>query len=324
MNSFKVDNDGTLIEYRGEQKHFTVLKDGDVVANITSFYKNSIQTVFVPGETIRKIGFYAFKDCSSLKTIYLEEGVHALEMGCFWHCNLEEVYFPHSLKQVSPDAFPVRSEKVTVHVEYVAGLWSALRAKKWLIRNVDKELFNRYAGVLIAMKLAYKRVINLVLHIRNDVKDQEFNGFPVDCQVVIEEDIPSASRIFQCSAISKVMIGKNAQILNPDVFSGGNEYYEDTSLEEFAVDPQNNSYYCIDGVLFNAKNELVRYPQMKLMDKNTYYVPAGTTAICDGAFSWAYGLENIYIGPDVEIRCNSFANTPKLDKVYRETGGCSF
>lgn len=320
-NGFRVDKDGTLIEYLGTPKNFTVIRDGDVVAKISSYFKDNIQTVTVP-RTVRKIGFYAFKDCSSLKTIHLEEGIHTLEMGCFWHCdNLEKVYFPHSLKQVSPDAFPVRGEKVTVHVDYVAGLWPALRAKKWLIRNVDKELFDRYAGVLIAMKLAYKRAINLVLHIKSDVNDQEFNGFPVDCQVVIEEDIPTASRIFQCSAISKVTVGKNVQMLNPDVFSGGNEYYEDTSLEEFAVDPQNNSYYCLDGVLFNAKNELVRFPQMKLMDKNTYYVPAGTTAICDGAFSWAYGLENLYIGPDVEIRCNSFANMPKLDRVYRETGG---
>ena len=319
-NGFRIDNDGNLVEYLGEPKRFTVFRDGDIVAKISSYFKDNLQTVTVPGY-VRKIGFYAFKDCS-LKTIYFEEGVQSLELGCFWHCDcLEDIYFPHSLKQVSPDAFPVRREKVAVHVDYVAGLWPALRAKKWLIRNVDKELFDRYAGVLIAMKLAYKKAIKLVLHIRSDVKDNEFNGFPVDCQAVIEEDIPSASRIFQCSAISKVTIGRNVQVLNPDVFSGGNEYYEDTSLEEFSVDPQNNSYYCLDGVLFNAKDELVRFPQMKLMDKNTYYVPTGTTAICDGAFSWAYGLENIYIGPDVEIRCNSFANTPKLDKVYRETGG---
>ena len=165
MNTSFVIENGKLVEYRGEKRNFSVLRDGDVVAKISSYFKDNIQTVTVPG-TVRKIGFYAFKDCSSLKTIHLKEGVHILEMGCFWHCdNLEEVYFPHSLKQVSPDAFPVRSEKVTVHVDYVSGLWSALRAKKWLIRNVDKELFDRYSGVLIAMKMAYKRAINLVLHI---------------------------------------------------------------------------------------------------------------------------------------------------------------
>lgn len=319
-NKFRVDKDGTLLEFRGEPRSFSVLRDGgDIVARISSYFKDNIQTVKVPAGTCRKIGFYAFKDCSSLKTIYLEEGVLSLEMGCFWHCdNLKEVYFPHSLKQVSPDAFPVRSEKVTVHVDYVAGLWSALRTKKWLIRNVDKELFDRYSGALIAMKLAYKGAINLTLHLKGDVKDLEFYGFPVNCHVVIDQDIPTASRVFQCSAITKVTISENIKNLNPDVFSGGNEYYEDTSLEEITVDSQNDSYYSVDGVLFNAKNGLVRFPQMKLMEKNTYYVPTGTTVICDGAFSWAYGLEYIYLPPSVEVLSGSFANLPKLNAIYQE------
>ena len=315
-SSFNVKS-GKLLEYRGERKHFSIISNGDVIAEITSYYKEQVQTVTIP-ETIKAIGFFAFKDCAALERVVLQPGVEKLEMGCFWHCpNLKAVHFCKTLRHVDSDAFPI-DHKVTIHVPYVAGLWSHLKKANWLIHKVPKDIYDKYSGILIGMKLAYKRAVNLVLHIKGDVCDLEFNHFPVDCQLVIEEDIPSASKLFQCSAISKVTIGKRVKYVNPAVFSGGSEYFEDTSVEEITVDMGNTNYKSIDGVLFNSKNELVRYPQMKLMDKNTYYVPEGTTAICDFAFSWAYGIEHIYVGPNVEIRCGSFSNVPKLDSVFRE------
>lgn len=314
-SAFKIEN-GKLVEYRGEQKHFTLMRDKDVIAKVSFYCKDHIKEVTVPG-CVREIGFFAFKDCSSLEKLILENGIEALEIGAFWHCPcLKDIFFCHSLRYVSPDAFPVES-KVNVHINYVAGLWPALRKAKWLIRKVPEDIRRKYSGALIAMKLAYGRYVRLVMHIGADVKEREFYKFPVDCTVVLEDDV-QVGRVFQCAAISKVHIGKEVRVLHPEVFSGGAEHYEDTSLEVISVDEENKYFYSVDGVLFDSEKRLLRYPQMKVAEKSAYHVPENTSFISAGAFSWSYGIEHIYVPSTTKIGHDAFSNIPRLETIYVE------
>ena len=325
MGSFCVDLNGTLLEYRGEKKSFSVVssEDGNVISEITSYYKEMIRSVTVPGSTIKTIGFFAFKGCTAMEKIVLQPGVEKIELGAFWHCdNLKELWIPSSsLKYVHADAFPV-DHKITVHVNYdCPGLWAQLKKANWRIRKVPRDIYEKHSGTLIGITLAYRKSINLVLHITGDLNNYEFNGFPVDCECVIEKDV-YASNIFQCSAISRVQISKDVKFLHPDALSAGGEYFEDTSLERISVDAENPYFYDIDGVLFEKHtNRLIRYPQLKFIDQNSYYVPESTACISAGAFHWCYGIENLYIPKHTTLEPNALCNLPKLDKVYRETGG---
>ncbi len=312
---FHVEN-GTLLEYRGEPKVFQIYhKNGDLVSQIKSYYKENVRKITVPGE-IRKIGFMAFHDMPHLEEIVLSKGINAIELGAFWKCGNLTIHFPHSLRRVSPDAFPI-GKKTTIHVTYVAGLWPALKKAKWVLSRVPT--YRQHSGVLVAMALAYKHTdIKLVLHVKGDIGNREFEGFPVNAEVILKEDI-HAKRAFLCSAITDIVIDSNVQFLDSDCFSGGAECYEDTSIESFRVHPENEHFYAREGVLFDKQtNQLVRFPQMKLLENNTYYVPEGTTGICNGAFSWAYGIEHIYLPSKCTMDYNSLSNIPHLDSVRRE------
>lgn len=321
--NFNIDKNGVLTEYRGEKKQFSIISNGDVVSEVTAFYKDKIQTVIIPGN-VKEIGFFAFKDCSA-RTIICQEGVQRIPLGAFWHCNsLCDVFLPQSIKQISPDAFPVRDTreaKVTIHANYVSGLWGHLKKANWLIRKVPKEIYENYSGTLLAMKLAYKRCANLVLHVKGDLHDYEFDSYPVDCQVVIEENI-CARYIFQCSAISRVHIAKDVNYIHQDTLSAAGEYFEDTSLEAITVAAESQYFYDIDGVLFEKEtNRLIRYPQLMFLDQNTYYVPESTKSIGSGAFCWCYGIEFLYIPKHTSLEQDALCYIPKLDKVFREIGG---
>lgn len=318
MKNWEIDQ-GKVLEYRGEEKHYTIFSNsGDIIAKIQAFDPEMVETVTLPAGA-REVGFRAFKECPQIKRVICNDGLRVIDFGSLWGLeNLEEIHLSHSVRMVSPDAFPVRdlnAAKVKVHVDYVAGAWQAVRKANWLLRKIP--MFEDNPGLFVAMKLAYERKVELVVHVRGPLKDKEFDHFPADCQVVLETDC-MAKKVFMCSAISKVTVGQSVKELSSEIFDGGNEYFEDTSLQEICVEDGNvGGYYSIDGVLFK-NGELIRFPQQKLVEQNIYKVPCGTRCIVPGAFNWAYGIEQVFLPRGVKLMCGAFANMPKLEKYFRE------
>ncbi len=91
-------------------------------------------------------------------------------------------------------------------------------------------------------------------------------------------------QVFQaCDALTEVTIPKNVTNIGNDraafVFSCN-------QLQAIHVDPENTSFYSIDGVLFSyAKEALLCFPEGKTAA--TYTVPAGIKTVARGAFTYA-------------------------------------
>ena len=275
----------------------------------------------VPG--IRHIDFKAFGDCTDLKTIVLSEGVASVELGAFWGADqLTDLYLPQTLRSFSADSLPVKSEKVILHVDYVQGGWRALQRAGFILKKLPKELFEQHAGLFIGLKLAYKRVAKLNLHVQHseNVRDKEFAAMPIDCTVTFHDDIKS-KYLFQRSMPSQIVVEEGVSYIDPDAFlSGGQFFLDDTNIEQIRVAP-NEHFYDVDGVLFSKDHKLLRFPQARLLANNTYSIPDTCTAVVAGAFAGSIGIENIYIPTDTALEQDALAAMPKLDKVFREVGG---
>lgn len=320
-NGFRIDNDGTLTEYLGEPKCFKVYRDGDVVAKISSYFKDHIQTVSVPGGNIHKIGFKAFKDCS-VQTLKLEEGICAVELGAFWDCgSLKTLWMPHSMRSFSVDSLPIREQKVTLCVNYSRGAWAALKKAGFVLKKIPQALWEKHSGLFIALKLAYKKAVRLNIHVQgDDLANYEFLGMPIDCTITFHSAI-RAKYIFQRSMPTAVVIEKGVSYIDPDAFSSSGEvFFEDTSIEEFNVVTENPVFYSKDGVLYEWRNHtLLRFPQGKiLLSDNCFCLPADTREVAAGAFDGAYTIEKLVIPKGVILMENALVNMPKLDVVWRE------
>lgn len=318
---FKVDENSTLVEYRGTKRSFEILRGGDVISRITTWYRDNVTQVTVPGNIVKHIGFKAFKGCVDVREITLEEGVQSVELGAFWDTNLEELWMPHSMRCFSADSLPIKDKKVTLHVNYSRGAWNALKRAGFVLRKIPKNLWESYSGLFIALKMSYKRLVNLTLHVRKaeDIADREFLGMPIDCIVTFHDDI-RAKYLFQRSMPSTVIIEKGVSHIVDDAFiSGGEVFFEDTNIERIDVAPENPYFYSKEGVLFDrTRHALRRFPQGKILPDNKYILPGDTQEVVAGAFDGAYTIETLVIPEGVVLLENALANTPKLDAIWKE------
>lgn len=77
---------------------------------VVTGYRGGGGYVVVPsslgGKPVKKIGDWAFRDCTSITGIELPEGVVRIERNAFWKCsNLSEVRLPNSLTYISYNVF---------------------------------------------------------------------------------------------------------------------------------------------------------------------------------------------------------------------------
>ena len=86
----------------------------------------------------------------------------------------------------------------------------------------------------------------------------------------------------------------------------GNPFEYAFGLERVSVDPANQYYSSIDGVLFDIKNQkLVCYPKIK--NEVEYFIPEGTRIIGQSAFSWNVGTTKIHFPESLtEIQDSAF------------------
>ena len=76
-------------------------------------------------------------------------------------------------------------------------------------------------------------------------------------------------------------------------------YSSFSNAKEFVVDPENDTFSSIDGVLFNKdKTKLLAYP--KNNERTYYIVPTGVEIISNNSFYDGYNLQNIVLGKDVK------------------------
>ena len=66
---------------------------------------NELEVIHFPS-TLKHIGDYAFRGCSSLQTVVIPEGVSTIGVGCFFDCvNMKTVNIPNSVHEIKKETF---------------------------------------------------------------------------------------------------------------------------------------------------------------------------------------------------------------------------
>lgn len=99
---------------------------------------------------------------------------------------------------------------------------------------------------------------------------------------------------YRCYALESIVIPKNVKQIVKTPF------FRCSSLTDIVVDPQNETYCAIDGVLFNRdKTELLAYPEGKTEEQ--YVVPQSVTSIRHEVFGYHTNLKKIEFPPNITI-----------------------
>lgn len=105
VNPFKIDDQGVLIEYHGNDKE-VVIPEGVKKISFEAFINNDkIEKVVFP-EGLKLIDECAFYGCTSIKSIVLPESVESIGRLSFGNCiNCEKVYLGENFKSIGEFAF---------------------------------------------------------------------------------------------------------------------------------------------------------------------------------------------------------------------------
>lgn len=103
-----------------------------------------------------------------------------------------------------------------------------------------------------------------------------------------------------------------------DHVSHVDQYINESDIEEYVVTPGNQSYYAIDGVLFNRHGWMRAYPQRR--QDSCYTVPMGTIGLSVAAFMNNKHLREVHITDSVQtILSDAFHGCDNLTAVYIHT-----
>lgn len=236
----------------------------------------------IGGEAVTKIDDYAFKDCTSITTIYIPESVTTINSSAFIGCGaLQYIGVDEDSEYYCSEGGVLYSKYLETLVRYPSGI------------GVDEE-YAIPATVEHISDYAFENCDLFVLNISSGVEtigDGAFSNCSNLCDVTIPSTVDSiAGYVFD-----------NCQ-----------------SLTSIDVDTDNPYYCSLNESLFNkAQTELIRFVNLS---QSSYEVPNTVKTISDGAFSYDTNLTSIYIPESVTyIAAGAFAGCSNLADVYYES-----
>jgi uncharacterized repeat protein (TIGR02543 family) len=144
------------------------------------------------------------------------------------------------------------------------------------------------------------------------IGEYAFSGASSLTSVTLPDSVTSieGGAFFRASSLTAITIPAS-------VTSIGNSAFDDTvALTTIAVNPKNEIYSSINGVLLNKDaTTLIKYPAGK--SETTYSIPEGVTSVGGGAFYGASSLTSITIPASVAtIESWAFEDASELADVY--------
>ncbi|MBR4305497.1 MAG: leucine-rich repeat protein, partial [Ruminiclostridium sp.] len=255
----------SIISYSGDEKDVVIPGkiDGKTVSAIDgkAFYRTDVTSVVIP-YGVSFVGYMAFGDCDKLVSVSLPDTLSEMGKYVFSGCDsLKNINLPQGLVNIGEFAFEncKSLEEITVQ------------------SPIHKFAF-RGCNALKKVKLT------------KDVLYIEESAF-VNCTSLQEIVLPENLYELQggafdgCTSLKSVYISKDLTDIGdcyPDedeeVSTIVSPFVNCTSLESVEVDPENDSLYSIDGVLFSREgNAIILYPEGK--KDALYEIPEGTKVI---------------------------------------------
>jgi hypothetical protein len=274
-----------IISYpKGKKGDYSIPNGITEIMDYTFSYCTGLTSVKIP-ESVIKIGYRAFEYCESLVSIQFPYKMQEIKDYAFIHCeNINSITMPVDLEKLGKGVFLYCSSLGEFIQEYSTGNYE--------VKN--SVLFDKKNEELITCPATINGIFNVPEHI----KIIGYNAF-LDCKNITAINIPS----------SVTDIGYSISDRSSDpagAFSGCN------NLASINVDPNNNTYISIDGLLY-SNFELLFCPIKKNGD---IQVPTFVKSIRAKAFANCENVNSIYLPDSItEIAGNVFENCTNLREI---------
>lgn len=294
-------------------------------------YLGSEENLQIPeqinGLTVKSITSDAFKDCKSLVSVTIPEGVTTIGNGAFFNCrNLKTVAIPSTVTELTKGMFDYCVSLSEINIADANTTYI----------SVDGIVFSKDHTKIVF----YPNGREGEYTIPDTVTSIEAEAFS-DCNGITSIHIPEGvtsigNQAFAYSNLSEISMSASVKTIGYSVFSGCDNLTEIlissgvTSIGEYAfygcdnltainVSADNQTYASVNGVLYNkAKTKLILYPGGKEGD---YTIPGTVTSIANIAFSNCTSLTGVTMPASVKsIGQGAFMGCSNLKSVIVTSG----
>jgi hypothetical protein len=332
-----VSGEAMVPAYKGAGAEVAVPREIDgyrvVAVGPYAFYENSeLESVLLP-DTVKLIDSYAFALCTALKDVRLPASLKTINECAFFACeSLPQLTLPDALESIEVRAFSgcTRLESINIPDSVTSFGMYALENTAILENNkgtlqidncivrADRSLngvFEIKDGTVVIGGGAFSGCGGLTgVSIPDSLRSICGSAF-CDCvklkEISIPDSVESIGRFAfdGCSSLTEIKIGIGASAIGEGVARNC------PSLLSVTVDPHNDSFTSLDGVLYNAdKTVLITYPAAK--PDSSFTLPDDVGSINRYAFGNCSELKTIQLNNKLRIipeHC--FENSESLEKA---------
>ena len=256
-----------------------------------AFYGCTWLTEFTIPENVTIIEHETFAKCSNLKSVTIHNGVEVIDMYAFFTCpNLVSITIPNSVTTINRSAFAGCSNLTTVIFEEGSQL-----------KTIGDSAFDGCTKI---------SSINLPTSVET-ISRRAFYGCTNLTSVVIPDGVKTIGNnaFEQCTSLETIDIPASLTEI------GSSAFYWCNNLTAINVDPANEYYTSVDGVLFTKDMKmLIQYPSTKT--DVSYTVPTGVEIINNYSFFNNNNLTTVIITEGVvEIGDRAFSQCTSLTSI---------
>lgn len=284
-----------------------------------AFYGSSLTSIEIP-ETVTVIGEAAFGGCSNLTSITIPNSVTMLEEMMFVYCSsLTSITLPNTITTIGKAMFGyctnLRSVTIPNSVTTIGNqaFFECNKLESVEIPNTVTAIGER--AFAYCPNLTTVTIPNTV----TVIEDMTFNH----CSSLTSVTIPSSvttigdTAFGSCSSLTSIQIPNSVTEIKDLAFShcsslntitipssvttiGGLVFYGCSNLTDIVVDPENQAYCSIDGVLYDKE---ISYLIQCSQQKKNITIPQSVTTI--DALAFLFGsLIDIEVDPENQAYCS--------------------
>ena len=290
INNWDIVVDGNkkiLKKYLGVSSRVSV-PEGITHIGEKAFYNNlDIKEITFPSSVV-EIGDMAFFHCVKLRNMILPENIQRIGANAFWGVRIEELLIPSSVQLLCDMAFACC--------------------------NHLKQVTVNSSNVMMGTKVFY-RCINLRNITFPPGFTKMFDGILRGCTELDHLALPDGIHTICSGSISYIMRLPQISIPSSVANIESGAFAKSFFLSDIHVDPQNQHYTDIDGVLISScDNTLMVYPPNK--SAIHYTTPEEVEIIGANAFTDTDRIQTITLGENVRIiEERAFERCPRLESV---------
>lgn len=237
-----------------------------------AFTRSNLESIDLSNTNIKKISYYSFSNCLSLKQVVLPESLEEVGQYAFSNSSIEYVVFPSNVKKIASYAYYGCTK--LKQIEFTG-----------VVEEVGIAIFNGCSSLNKVKGMSNLKIIG----------DRMFYGCTSLKEVSLDGNVEKVVKLAfgACTGISNIYISSKVKEIDDTAFVGM------TSLTAFEVEEDNQFFSSVDGVLFNKDQTLlITYPIASINE--VYQMPNSVVKVSEGAF-YLTNLKKINLSENLEI-----------------------